>query len=267
VTDRLVFSPAVLLAIATKAARRISLHATLATHRLLSTFGHHDYVHFIVLTRSRTGSNLLLSFLNSHPHVFCEGEIFATMQGADPVARLRRAFGKQPRHVRAKGFKIFYYHPLDAKADGLWRELENREDIRVIHLTRENILRTLVSRKIAGIKGAWTGTRFDPAEAEDKRVTFTVSELEAGFRETRGWEESAAVRFLRHPVLAITYEELVRNSLDVNRRLLEFLGVKTVVPHTDLRHQNPENLRELIRNYDELKQNFAGTSWGKFFDA
>ena len=83
--------PARFMSLATKGGRRIALLARLAWYGLLAPFGHEDYVPFIVLTRSRTGSNLLVSFLNGHPDIFCEGEIFARMAGRDPGRRgLRR---------------------------------------------------------------------------------------------------------------------------------------------------------------------------------
>jgi LPS sulfotransferase NodH len=254
------------MALVTKAMRRLSLYATLASHRMLGLLGHRDYVQFFVLTRSRTGSNLLLSFLNSHPSIFCEGEIFAKMNGADPVSRLRRAYGKQPRHIRAKGFKIFYYHPLDADAADFWGELERRTDIRIIHLTRDNMLRTLLSRKIAGVRGSWTGTRFDAADQESKRITVSAEELADGFKQTREWEQAATARFASHPVLRMSYEDLVRSPQDFHMKLCRFLGVSPGRPSTDLSQQNPESLRELIRNYDDLKAHFAGSPWARFFE-
>jgi LPS sulfotransferase NodH len=255
-----------LLRYLTKAMRRMSLYATLAAHRLLTPFGHHDFVRFVVLTRSRTGSNLLLSFLNSHPNVFCEGEIFSKLKGTDPIKRLNNTFGKQPRHVRAKGFKIFYYHPLDADAVEFWAELERRTEFRIIHLTRDNILRTLLSRKIAGIQGAWTGTRFDQGETADKQVSFHADELEEGFRQTQAWQDSAAARFAGHPMLQLTYEGLTENPLDSYRALSTFLGLPASELRTSLNKQNPESFRRLIRNYDELKQRFTGSPWDKYFD-
>ena len=51
-------------------------------HFVLSLFGHHNYVPFVILTRSRTGSNMLVQYLNSHPSVFCSYELFAKLQGA-----------------------------------------------------------------------------------------------------------------------------------------------------------------------------------------
>lgn len=254
------------LALATKGLRRVSLYATLASHRLLGVFGHRDFVPFVVLTRSRTGSNLLLSFLNSHPNVFCEGEIFARMNGADPVRRLRKTFRKQPRHIHAKGFKIFYYHPLDMEAAEFWAELERRTEIRIIHLTRDNILRTLVSRKIAEIRGSWTGTRFDPSDPQGKSIAMTKEELTDGFKSTREWEQAATARFAAHPLLRMSYESIVRAPQDSYGSMCRFLDVSPGRPRTNLSQQNPESLRDLISNYDALKAHFVGSDWAPYFD-
>jgi LPS sulfotransferase NodH len=233
-------------------------------HAALSAVGSSDYVPFIVLTRSRCGSNLLLSYLNSHPHVFVEAEIFWRMNGRDPIARLRRTFGKQPRRVRARGFKIFYYHPLDHAREGLWNELEAMEALRIIHLRRENVLRTLVSRKVAQFDRVWLAEA-DVPSAPKPRVTFTVPELEAGFSQTRDWEESAARRFCNHATIRVTYENLVANPAETMESTLQFLGLGSFRLHTTLRRQNPERLSELIENYQDLRDAFENTPWRRYF--
>ena len=246
--------------------QRLSWRTRLLAHRALSVFGHSDYVRFIILTRSRTGSTLLRSYLNSHPNIFVEGEIFGRLRGRDPIARLRAAFGRQPLYIRAKGFKIFYYHPLDARADELWDGLEAHEDVKVIHLTRRNVLRTLLSRKIAGIERAYVGNRFDAVDPESKRIVMTVSELADGFRQTREWELGAANRFRKHPTLDVTYEELASLPQETFGRVLAFLGQDYRALRTGMTRQNAESLRYLIRNYDELKAGFAGSPWEPYFD-
>jgi len=254
------------MSLATRGVRRLSLLARLGWYRVLSIAGHDDYVRFIVLTRSRTGSNLLISFLNGHPDIFAEGEIFARMNERDPLARLAAAFGRQPRHIKAKGFKIFYYHPLDADGTALWQRLAGMQGLRVIHLTRRNVLRTLLSRKIAGLQDAWTATRYDRSAVEARRVRFTPEELEQGFQETRRWEESVDRRFPAQATLHLSYEELIADPAAVYAAMLAFLGAREVAPSTHLRRQNPEKLRELIDNYSELKEAFAGSPWQAYFD-
>lgn len=254
------------MSLATRGVRRAALVARRGAYRALSLFGHETYVRFIVLTRSRTGSNLVVSFLNSHPQVFSEGEIFARIQGRDALVRLKSAFGRQPRHIKAKGFKLFYYHPLDADGTVLWRELESMREIRVLHLTRRNVLRTLLSRKIAGMQDKWTATKYDKSEVLRRRVHFSVQELEEGFRQTREWERVAEARFHAHPMLKVTYEDLVRDPRQQNARMLEFLALDDLAPSTSLRKQNPEHLGSLIDNYSELKAAFGDTEWAAYFD-
>jgi hypothetical protein len=89
--------------------------------------GHTNYVKFIVLSRSRVGSNLLRSLLNDHPAVEAFGEVFRSRDSLDwdhighlqsgkllplfqkdPVTFLgNKLFRKYPAGTAAVGFKIF----------------------------------------------------------------------------------------------------------------------------------------------------------------
>jgi LPS sulfotransferase NodH len=235
--------------------------------RLLSAVGHADFTKFIVLSRSRTGSNLLLSLLNSHPEIIAEHEILAELDGRDARKVVAKAYGKQPYYVKAKGFKVFYYHPLGGEAPEVWDDLVAAQDIKVIHLKRRNILRTLVSRKIAGMKDVWAATseaRLDIGR--QKTVSFRTEELEEGFRRTRGWETEGDRRFAAHPLLSVWYEDLVRDPEATLAQVLDFLGLRQVPLATQLRKQNPERLPELVSNYAELKAAFTGSEWAVFFE-
>lgn len=241
--------------------------ASYARRAALAVVGHSNYVPFIVLTRSRSGSNLLLSYLNSHPNVQMEPEIFGRTHGRDPLRRLRIAFGKQPRRVKAKGFKIFYYHPLDRPSEGLWKELESMGNLRVIHLRRENVLRTLLSRKVADADRVWMVTAPDAKrDRPGQKVPFTVPELQNGFIQTKEWEDTAAKRFRNHSMLVVTYERLVSDPVATFRKILTFLDLDYCDPHTRLQRQNPGQLSDLIENYQDLRKAFADTPWHAYFE-
>src|SRR5690606_26460474 len=128
---------------------------------------------FIVLSRSRTGSNLLISFLNSHPNIRARGEMFARLNGKNCKDVLARGFARQPFYVKATGFKIFYYHPMDDDSGHVWDVLAELDDLRIIHLKRRNILRTLISRKIADTQGVWKASSPGMCGIESKAVSFT----------------------------------------------------------------------------------------------
>ena len=40
------------------------------------TFGNYDYGKYVIITRARTGSNLLVALLSSHPNIHSHGELF-----------------------------------------------------------------------------------------------------------------------------------------------------------------------------------------------
>jgi len=233
----------------------------------LSPFRHTDFRRFIVLTRSRTGSNLLVSFLNSHPNIYAESEIFSWLHGRDHREVLAETFANQPFFIKAKGFKIFYYHPQDDDSGALWQDLLAMPDLHVIHLKRRNILRTLVSRKIAIMADLWTARSSSEVRAPKKApVTFSMEELREGFEQTRAWEAQGDARFRDHPLLQLTYEDLTTEPNQAFEDVAAFLGVVYKPPRTALRKQNPESLRKLIGNFDELKAGFQGTEWASFFE-
>lgn len=252
-----------IFAMHTQAKRVIKLFS----QRLAVTlWGRADFTRFILLSRSRTGSNMLASLLNSHPHVQVDGEVLRRLAGQDHRDILAAVFAKQPRHIQAKGFKFFYYHPLDGNPAEVWQSLVNIPELRVIYLKRRNILRTLVSRKIAGDQGVWLEKTNDSRDKTAKNsVLFTVEELKSGFEKTRNWENIAEETFSRHAYLSIYYEDIVAEIQDSSQRISQFLSVPFLPPQIALRRQNPEALRMLISNYDQMKTAFMDTEWQSFF--
>jgi len=228
--------------------------------------GHQDYVPFIVLSRSRTGSNLLVSFLNSHPHAYADGEIMGRLGTQDPRRAVDEAFGRQARYIRAKGFKLFYYHPVDQDPRDLGAVLLGIEDLRVIHLRRRNVLRTLTSRRIAEARDQWTSIETTAGSSpQPASVVFDPDELRQQFEQTCRWELEAQRDFAGHPVHDLIYEDLVEDPVGRFRGVTDFLGLAPCVPDTPFHRQNPQPLSQLIDNYEDLRNSFRGSPWQEFF--
>jgi LPS sulfotransferase NodH len=228
--------------------------------------GRSDYKRFIVLSRSRTGSNMLISMLNSHPFIYAEGEIFRSLRGRSVQEILDRIYSKYPRYISAVGFKIFYYHPQDDKSGMIWKALEEMGDLCIIHLKRRNILRTLVSRKLAGFSGAYKFSQNSTRETTKKVCQFGEQELLEGFEQTRRWETSFETRFYRTTLMNLYYEDLVNKREEEFNRITSMLGIVRHSPRTSLRRQNPERLCHLIENYNTMKERFENTEWAEFFE-
>ena len=227
--------------------------------------GQSRYRKFVVVSRARTGSNLLISLLNSHPRVDARGELFRRMNGQSVESRLDGVFRRRPRRIEAVGFKIFYYHPLDDHHSKVWDRLCAIDDLYVLHLKRRNVLRTLTSRKLAGSTDIWLDRGRGGSAKAKPTVRFSVRGLEAAFEQNEAWEGSCDERFRDHEMMEIYYEELV-NGRDVPEHIAHFLGVRPHAMSTALRQQNPEPLAALISNFDELRLHFQGSRWATFFD-
>ncbi len=245
--------------------------------------GQKEYIRFIILGRSRVGSNFLRGLLNSHPQIVVYAEIFQNKSNIDwglqghyqskPIMQLfheqpvdfisKKVFGKFPEKVRAVGFKIFYYHAQDDKWAPVWDYLRSDMSIRVIHLKRRNILRTHLSRKRAVLEDSWiniTGT-----SDKNSPITLNYEECLADFTQTRGWEKQYDLLFQDHPKLEIVYEDLSSDYTHQLTKIQEFLDVEkeSVAPQTFKQATKP--LSQTINNYKELKMLFENTQWAEFF--
>jgi hypothetical protein len=279
-----------------------------------------DYARFIILTRARTGSTMLAASLNSSPDIICFRELFnPIMRGigyyvdgydnssAEDLALRNedfkqflheRIFCPRPQEVRAVGFKMphghFQWFP------GLLEWMVEDRDLKVLHLQRRNLLRMLVSLRIAQRTGGWSEDRrgtllskFRPSNApgairhplratrrlwrfmfpkepawKSRRGSLTLSEQECRdfFAEVEGDSQHYGGLFGEHPQLTLYYEDLTDHRGRVFEEAQSFLGLKPRPLAVTTRRQNPESLRELIANYDELYAAFKDGPEAAFFD-
>ena len=240
--------------------------ARLINYKFLGMFGTRVFVPFIVLTRSRTGSNMLISMLDSHPNIRAEGELLRDLNPIFHRVALNLVFSRQSTCITASGFKIFYGHARTDGGSRVWDRLESMEHLSVIHLKRRNILRTVVSEKIALDQGIWLDRSSKDLPKPRKRIHLSIAEAERAFSLTKLRELEGDRRFGDHALLDVYYEDLVCEAQANFRKVTEFLNVPFVEPITHLRKQNPEPLTNLLVNYDELRSAFSGTEWQNFFD-
>jgi LPS sulfotransferase NodH len=272
---------------------------------------------FIILADARTGSTMLGQALNSHPSVRCFREIFDFMQpfvdfemdGYDNNNRAdyelresdacrfldERIFCAQPEGVTAVGFKFMYGHFWGYA--GLLERLTSDLDLRIVHMQRRNMLRALVSLRIAEATGDWYAYPHIPLRARfkirnvahairdpllalralrrslepardkpaDLRVSLTPDECRAHFERVAHDISHWNSLFADHPLVNVVYEDFVADP-GVADELQRFLDLDPSPLAVGIKRQNPEPLRQLIANYDELRASFAGTKYEAWFD-
>ena len=226
-----------------------------------SIFGNDDYKKFIIITHARTGSNLLMSYLDSHNRIEAKGELFRNLQGKSSLELWNNFFSKKNKKVNNVGFKLFYSHPFHTTDRDVWKFILEDPDIRIIHLVRENKLRLYVSSLIARKTSKWTRKSNNKISLAEKQIEIDFDSFCSRLDKIREYENQTRINFKNHQFLEISYEELVSDKKNTMSRVFEFLQVKTSKFKSDYKKQNSETLRDLILNYDEFVERINETEY------
>ena len=230
-------------------------------------FGNRDYRKFVVVSRSRTGSTLLMSLLDSHENIECAGEIFKELQRSSSKSVWFQHFGNRLSRTQVVGFRLFYYHPFSGDNE-VWKFLKSDTSIVIIHLSRRNVLRTLISQRIGMKTNMWKQRKGEKGQisATEKRIHLSVSECEEFFVETKKFEIETRQSFEKHSMVEVVYEDIISDQSSTLNRVFSGLNVLNELTETNLKKQNPESLSELCENYQELKKDFENSEWAVFFE-
>ena len=252
--------------------------------------GQRDYTKFLILTRSRSGSNFLVDLLNSHSKVLCYSELFSPsgvthwgvpgygakqfksesvrrLKEEDPVKFMTQyVYKTAPGWISAVGFKLFYNHAKEGKGDNLWKYLEGLEDLRVIHLKRKNTLKTVVSQKIAMASGVWV-KRAKHGAAMREAIELSHDECLTQFERTRRWQEEYDEYFAPKEKMDVIFEDLVADTDRVMYGVQSFLGVESQRLTAGTQKQSSKPLVEVVANYKQLRDSFSGTEWEAMFES
>ena len=240
-----------------------SVYTHTAQRAYFRLFGHQVDQRFAIVGNARTGSNYLLDGLKSSPAIRMYHEIFASHNrdvGRDFEKILSTLHRYESRSTRLVGFKVFYNHLTDEE----WEKLVRRKDLRVIHLTRRNRLRTVISLEIAFKTGQWTkaGNSGSPKE---KRIMLDPLKLIQRLEQIEEGEAATRVRFCDRPILEVIYEDLVQSPHEVFESVGAYLDVNGIDPgKIRLKRQNPESLEQLIINYNEVADVLRNTRFAQY---
>lgn len=223
---------------------------------------------FVILCLGRSGSTHLQSLLDSHPRVRCFGELFSDRappeqpafvhsEIGDPASFLRDLF--EPLEEPVVGFKL-PMNSIRAHPEAAWMVGED-EEMRIVRLSRRNLLAQLVSRRLqAGtgvshsIQGDYGGAR---VRIEPERCRTALERMEEDEREL---DRIAGDRVC----FRIAYEDLGRTErLD---ELQRFLGVEPEPLRSWFEKLRRRPLSEAIENWDSIRRALRGSRYERFLD-
>jgi LPS sulfotransferase NodH len=231
---------------------------------------------FVVLTTNRSGSEWMMSTLNSFPDVFAHSELF--------LPRPQVSEGKwnsdfaYPRFIESKvkgialrPFSVFSYlntfygmpgkvgFKLMYKQLGAYPEILAyllKHHVRIIHLIRQNHLDVMLSYAVKARIGR-SHLLVGQSTPDELRVELDTRNLLrklAWLQEQQNIARRLLIWF-RLPHLEVAYEDLVRDQIYFHR-IGDFLSINSTqqIPQSALTKIRKKGHRNVIGNYDEVKE-------------
>lgn len=223
---------------------------------------------FMIVTTGRTGSELLVSLLDSHPRIMCDSEILSVPRAFPRRLVLRRSAVARARGC-AYGFKLVAEHArLQSPHDreGFLRGFAQR-GFRIIVLERRDLLQQVVS-SVRGVETRHHHRQADRDEFSPMKVD-PVAVLCA-----LAWFEDA-INFVRSaladvPALNLVYEEDLLEAEQQQRtadRVSDYLGLAPAPVKTDLVKIAPRSVAEQMENLDEVAALLSQTRFASLVPA
>lgn len=218
---------------------------------------------FVIVAHARSGSQMLISLLDSHPFIDCSGEKFNRKNQEEcdfHYAEYIAPMANNPSTIT--GFKLSY--PLrTGKRNDIWSKIRSNKQVKVIHLYRSNLLRAYLSWAIATKTEKWMGRGKQPTLA-DKKIKIDTTHCRNWISRMADLHTLVQYDFRHHALFSVSYENFLSDPKK-SGQILDFLEVNSVVElSTDLVKQNPEPLDQLIENYESFAIAFQKTKWGVF---
>jgi LPS sulfotransferase NodH len=163
--------------------------------------------------------------------------------------------------AEAVGFKVNYSQINRYSEIASWIKQNNPK---IIHLIRNNLLKRLVSHKIANIRNLCHSTQ----SVEPVKVHIDPKTLIDDFRrrQKRFAKYSDRVKnTFEVPFLEVSYESLVADFNSEIQKVLKFLEIDTFKQLTsELVKINPDSLEDIVENYEEVKQAIISSEFKNF---
>ena len=236
--------------------------------------------YFVILFNGRSGSSHIVSCLNSHPHAVTYGEMFPGKSRDEQVSLVEAMIAGQPLEALTDAaLPNRFRHPQTGKgtrfdAVGLKTkpgDLADREwfssflrahHFKVVHLSRDNHVKRALSMIGCRILRQNTGL-FNAVEPDQVLGSLQV-DPDALFAECQK-AEGAEIRLAAYvdslglTTHHMTYESLLEDETSSFRNLLDFLGLEPAPLQGRIHKNLNDNLRDAIRNFDEVAARFAGS--------
>ncbi|MCC5929324.1 MAG: sulfotransferase [Cyclobacteriaceae bacterium] len=227
---------------------------------------HNSSQKFIILCHPRTGSTWLHTLLNSHPNISSIGEMNKENKTYSDIKKngLNYLTKNLPKSIKAVGFKIFFEYLSDQNNSWLLQEITLDKNIKIIHLSRNNLLRMYVSLAIANYTGNFSTVYHNTKHNFKNKIEIDPENCITYLNKIMEFEKELLLRIKNHELLNLSYEDLESDTHNKINTILNFLQVKQYNCYSLLKKQNNDDLDKIIANFDVLEKYLKGTKLFKF---
>ena len=228
---------------------------------------------FVIYTRGRTGSTVLCDLLNCHPDIFCDVEIFNFIYAKSKVAFPLKYIQNCSKRADLNGKSVYGFKVKIAQLR-IEHEYKNYDKIllklheegwKFIHLKRKNHLKHKLSNILASETNIYH-IRGNDSE-NGKKVNVDCDLLMASIKYSEEIETTEETNLRTIPHLKIIYEDDISESSkhqETANKVFRFLGLKEHPVKTDYKKVLPQDLKNILNNYDEVYNYFKGTKYSEF---
>ncbi|MEA3446545.1 MAG: hypothetical protein U9R19_17655 [Bacteroidota bacterium] len=225
---------------------------------------------FIIFGQGRSGSNLLVDLLNSHPDIYCDRELLnkrsislnnivhRLLISGFPYHYIKQHINNHPD--KFYGFKLMY-HQLRGREKLIPRLFNG--NWKIIHIQRNDILMQTFSGIIAQKANKYIRTEKD---AVDKNIYYIEPEKVLNGLKIRTKALAYEKMILKGTdYIDIVYEEDLANSNkwpESMERVFKYLGVQPVEVSANTFKTDNRTNEERISNYHEIMEYLKNTQFG-----
>jgi hypothetical protein len=233
--------------------------------------------YFAILFDGRVGSTYLASLLNQHPNILCYHEIFANQEckeeeilldlvEGNPITNQitsdtqlsQDSFLSGKEELAAVGFKTKLCNIKDLSN---FTEFLKSHDVKIIHLYRNNIVKSLISTfnglKLSKMKSnQWN--LYEDESTSLGALSIDPNEFKSWFwgRLMSEWVTQNFIADLPGEVLRVSYEDLTGSHDACNAKILNFLEFDNIRLKGKTKKMTSDKISEAVQNVDELLELF-----------
>lgn len=224
-------------------------------------------IKFVILTVGRSGSELLVSLLNSHNNICCRGELLG-----------KKVFFPQ-RYINyyqnlgekdAFGFKLIIYNFDVQKIQDEFNFVNAlyNSGYKIIRLERKNLLRQAISHMYAVYRNKYHH-KISQGTQKLEPMQVNITDLRKELVLFEGLRKREALLLEHFSYLDLCYEEDLTDELSQQAsvdRISDYLGLTPAKAQTDFIKTTPDFLYNLISNYEDIISFIQTTEYTRYLE-